>query len=80
MTLIKELLNLLEGSADNAPSWYVVRVKDDAIAAGPFDKRPGDATLRSYQWYKQNEYTVEFGTIDETNDDFDKFKEADQQK
>lgn len=79
MNLIKELMALNEAD-DNSPAWYVVNNKDDAISAGPFKDKPTSSTLQQYQWYIKNPngYSVEFGIVDPSFTEFDKFKEADQ--
>lgn len=73
MKLIQELIALGESQDDNKAAWYVVRLKDDAISAGPFDKKPGDSVLNQHEWYRSNrhDYDVVFGIV---NDD-DKFQE-----
>lgn len=78
MKLMQELLGLNESQDDNKAAWYVVRLKDDAISAGPFDTKPGDSQLKQYQWYiaKPNDYDVAFGIVDEAHTAFDKFKEV----
>lgn len=77
MDLMKELMKLVESATDsNTPAWYVVRITDDAISAGPFAGRPSDSKLATFNWYNKNDYVVEFGTMDLEHDgSYDKFKD-----
>jgi hypothetical protein len=68
-----KLAELLAESEDK-PQWYIVRLKDDAISAGPFDTKPSDMQVMTYQWYNNREYSVEFGISDE-NDTFKEVKQ-----
>ena len=54
-------------------AWYIVRVKDDKIGAGPYDTRmqAHNATER-FQWYNGSDYDVSFGSVD----DDDNFRDA----
>lgn len=49
-----------------APKFYIVRLRDDAVASGPFETRSQakDSTYR-YQWYKPSEYDICYGTVDD---------------
>jgi hypothetical protein len=64
----------------NEPAWYIVRVKDDAICAGPFDsRREASSKTEQYAWYRKDPgaYSIEHGVIDPDFDGgFDKFKDV----
>lgn len=70
----KIVTGLSEQSTD-APKWYIVRDKDDAIACGPYDsKRAAEADTRSKKWYidSPNKYYIDFGRVD-SGFDYDLF-------
>jgi hypothetical protein len=64
----------------NEPTWYIVRVKDDAICAGPFSsRREASSKTDQYAWYRKDPsaYSIEHGEMDEDFDGgYDKFKDV----
>jgi hypothetical protein len=49
------------------PMYYIVRIKDDAVSAGPFETRAkARQNTQFYRWYNPREYDVCYGTV---NDD-----------
>lgn len=66
-----------EAKADKQAGWYIVAVKDDAIADGPFDSVEDARVEAKYKgWYKPHEYDICYGTVDhKKSDKFDVFKD-----
>lgn len=62
--------NLDESTDDTAyptePQFYIVRLRDDAVASGPFETRSDarNSTYR-YQWFNTRDYDVCYGTVDD---------------
>jgi hypothetical protein len=76
-------LQELHESADDdfdptdTPKWYIVRKKDDAVSAGPYDsQRAAVADTKRLQWYDASKYDIAEGVVDgDFEGGYDKFKD-----
>jgi len=83
MMIVKNIKEADEHTGRNAAAdemeyaWYIVRVKDDAVGAGPFSTLPqARSASERYQWYNENDYSIDFGACDDDNNFHDAPKDV----